>query len=147
MRLHAHNITVHTPYAWEAQIYRREERDGSIAYPVVHAATFPLPPHRGDFGLGAVERMGPHDAFVVLFEFEREATGTPLFARQGRPVPRAADFHPRGLQRSLPGQSGAQWFFTENGRPFTLYIALGGHGRRAHIVPRVAELVAGVTIH
>ena len=36
---------------------------------VVHAATFPLPRERGDYGDGAVQRMSDTDVFVALVEF------------------------------------------------------------------------------
>jgi len=46
----------------------------------------------------------------------------------------------------LSGQSGTQWFFTEAGRPFTLYAVLGSHARRSVLVPRVNQLLAGLSV-
>ena len=146
-RLHAHALTVDGPPGWDGSIYRREPADGSTAFPVVHAGTFPLPSRRGDFGVGAVERMGRDDILVVLFEYEAAAAHTPLFRRTTRPRPRAADFHPQGLQRTVPGQSGAQWFFTDNDRPFSLYVVMGAHHRRARRLAEVHQLLDGVTVH
>jgi len=56
------------------------------------------------------------------------------------------DFKPYVLRRGLTGQSGTQWFFTESGRPFTLYAVLGSHARRSILVPRINRLLAGLTV-
>lgn len=144
--VHAHALSVSTPAGWDLHVYRRQSSDGSTTYPVMHAATFPLPRYRGDFGVGAVERMRRDDVLVVLFEYEPEAAGTPLFRVTRRPRPKAADFHPQGLQRMIPGQSGAQWFFTEAGRPFSLYVVMGSHARRARNLTAVHELLDGLTV-
>lgn len=142
----AHGLLVEQHPGWDVHIYRRTADDGSITFPVMHAANFALPRARGDFGVGAVERMGSGHLLVVLFEFEPEAAGTPLFARRGRPRPRPADFHPRALQRTLPGQAGAQWFFTEAGRPFSLYVVLGSWRHRDQLVDRLRPVLAGVRV-
>jgi hypothetical protein len=47
----------------------------------------------------------------------------------------------------VPGQSGAQWFFTEAGRPFSLYVVMGSHARRARRLSEVIGVLNGVTIH
>ena len=57
-----------------------------------------------------------------------------------------SDFKPYVLRRGLNGQSGTQWFFTESGRPFTLYAVLGSHARRSVLVPRVNQLLKGLTV-
>lgn len=144
--LRAHGLTVAAPTGWDVRIYRRNTSDGSEPYPVVHAANFPLPRHRGDFGIGAVERMSARHALVVLFEYEPAAAHTPLFRSTARPSPKAGDFHPDQLQRTRPGQSGAQWFFTEHDRPFCLYVVMGGHAHRGRLLPAVRELVDRVVI-
>ena len=135
------------PVGWDAHIYRRmDDGDGSTAHPVLHAATIPLPRSRGDYGTGAVELLGPHDVLVALVEHGEAAAGTALFARAGLPRVSAADFHPRGLQRTIDGQSGAQWFFHVGRRSFCLYVVLGAHAARARLVPRVRELVEALVI-
>ena len=63
----------------------------------VHAATFPLPPVRGDYGSGAVEIMGPDDVFVSLLEFGPSSAGSPLFAQVGLVLP----LDPEALPESL----------------------------------------------
>jgi hypothetical protein len=146
-RLRAHGLGVSPPRGWDAQIYRRSpDGDGSTTHPVLHAATIPLPRGRGDFGTGAVELLGPDDVLVALVEYDAASATTPLFSRRGMPTPTAGDFHPRGLQRTLPGQSGAQWFFNARGRAFCLYVVLGSHTRRALLMPKVRELLAGLVV-
>ena len=91
--------------------------------------------------------MGPSDVFATLFEYGPESVGTALFARQGRPDALSeAAFSPMTLRRGIPGQSGTQWFFTESGRPFTLYIVLGSHTQRSALVPRVNSLIGPLVI-
>src|SRR5581483_5686055 len=82
------------------------------------------------------------DIFAVIFEYGPESAGRALFARAGMPRALApSDFRPYALRRGLPGQAGSQWFFTEAGRPFTLYVVLGSHSRRTELVPRVNDLL------
>lgn len=143
----AHGVTVRTLAGWEARIFRHpptepEERTHSVT----HLGNFPLPARRGDFGSGAVERMGRDDVLVVLVEYDAASAKTPLFARRGLPRPRVADFDPRKLQRTLPGQSGGQWFFNTGDRAFTLYVVLGSHHRRARLLPQVHAALDQLTI-
>jgi hypothetical protein len=146
-RVHAFGLTVEPPTGWDAHVYRRHPDDGSTAYPVMHAANFPLPRRRGDFGVGAVERMSRDHVLVVIFEYQPSAASTALFRTKGRPRPRTQDFRPEQLQRTVPGQSGAQWFYTESGRPFCLYVVMGGHSRRGRLLPDVHRLLDSLTVH
>ena len=57
-----------------------------------------------------------------------------------------ASFLPVVLHGGPAGRSGSQWFFTEEQRPFTLYVVLGSHARRSVLVPRVDALLAGLTV-
>lgn len=146
-RLDAHGIRAQLPAGFEGRIFRRPRIGGERPMPVAHFATFPLPSQVGDFGSGAVTLMGPDDAFVVLFEYGPESVGTALFARPGMPRRlEPADFRPATIRRGLGGQAGTQWFFTERGRPFTLYAVLGSHARRFSVVPRVNALLTGVAV-
>jgi hypothetical protein len=147
MRVVAHRLGVDTPRGWDARIYRREQSAvGEQSYPVMHAANFSLPAIRGDFGSGAVDRMGRDHVLVVLLEFDAPSTKTALFANNGVPRPRIDDFHPAQLQRVLPGQSGGQWFFNTGDRAFCLYVVLGSHHRRARLLPHVHDLLDRLTI-
>lgn len=145
--LRAHGIAAALPAGFEGQIFRRPATGGVVSRPVAQFATFALPSQVGDFGGGVVDRMGPLDIFAVLFEYGPESLGATLFARQGMPRHLGAgDFRPVTLRRGLPGQSGTQWFFTESGRPFTLYAVLGSHAARAQLVPRLNTLLDGVAV-
>jgi hypothetical protein len=146
-RMRAHGIALDVPQGWEARINRRPPTEpGETTHAILHAASFPLPSRRGDFGSGAVDRMRADDAFVALVEYDAASAHTPLFERRGLPHPGAADFDPRGLQRTLPGQSGAQWFFHTGDRAFCLYVVLGSHTRRARLVPHVHTLLDNLSI-
>jgi hypothetical protein len=159
LRLRGDGIQAELPGGWEGAIRRAPaalaDGDGQAraqsaeppAPPVVHLATFALPADRGDFGSGAVELMRDGDSFVALLEYGAEEAGTALFAAQG--LPRRLDprvFHPRSLQRQLPGQAGWQHFFTEAGRPFCLYVVLGDHTDAHRQLRRIEQVLAGVTI-
>ena len=143
----AYGIAASLPGGFEARIFVRPSSGNEIARPVAQFATFAMPAAVGDFGGGAVTLMGPDDIFCTLFEYGPEALGTPLFRRSGMPRSLGpADFLPYVLRRGLGGQSGTQWFFTESDRPFTLYVVLGSHARRATLVPRVNLLLEGLVV-
>jgi hypothetical protein len=130
------HLTVQLPEGWEGRGFSREEEGtGERTYSVLHVANFALPPRVEDYGGGAVEQMRPGHAFLSVLEFGPESAGTPLFAQAGVPTLRNDSFDPNLLQRGIPGQSGAQSFFTANGRPYCLYVVLGEHLMRFRIVP------------
>ena len=156
----AHGLQVALPPRFEARLYLRD-RDEAAARaafpdtlhptafghpdesmnPVLHLANFALPPGRGDFGTGAVERMGPAHVFASLLEYDAVEAGRPLFAARGLPRPAVTDFAQNALQRRLAGQLGVQRFFTEQGRAFCLYVVLGS---RQHAPGLVAQLHAAL---
>jgi hypothetical protein len=145
--LRAHGIEAPLPAGFEGRIFTRASSDGAVDHPVAHFATLSLPDQVGDFGGGVVNLLGVSDIFAVLFEYGPESVGKRLFAHQGMPRQLGpGDFRPYALRRGIPGQSGTQWFFTESGRPFTLYVVLGSHVGRASLVPRVNELLAQVAV-
>jgi hypothetical protein len=112
----------------------------------LHAATVPLPEERGDFGSNVTPTLGPDDVFVSLFEYDPTSAGTALFATRGRPRLTPADFRGNQLQRTIPGQSGVQHFYTENGRAFCLYVVLGSHARRATLVRKANAVIETLTV-
>jgi hypothetical protein len=69
-----------------------------------------------------------------------------MFNGRGMPTPTANDFAPATMQRPSPPRSGAQRFFTEQGRAFCLYAVIGQHARRRILAPVVAASVAAITI-
>ncbi|HET9070318.1 MAG TPA: hypothetical protein VFN60_00275 [Acidimicrobiales bacterium] len=145
--LQGRGIAVELPPGFEGRILQRAPVGGGIPQPVVHLATFALPPGTADFGGGATPLMGPDDVFVVLFEFGAESVGRELFRAQGLPRSvRPSELSPFRLRRGIDGQAGGQWFFTEAGRPFTLYVVVGSFAARARLAARVGELLAGVRV-
>ena len=158
--IRAHGIDVGLPAGWDGRISVRADGAPEAAVtasgtrvatlrsrPVAHLANFGLPADRGDFGSGAVELMGDRDVFVVLFEYEPEATATALVRSEGFPrALTARDFEPATLRRGIAGQTAHQAFFQESGRAFCLYVVLGAHARRAALVPVVNQVLAAVRI-
>src|SRR3954470_10384433 len=125
--IRAHGIDVTLPAGWDGLITVRADGAPAAAFsasgvsvaplrshPVVHIANFGLPAERGDFGSGAVELMGDRDVFVVLFEYEPDATATALFRTHGFPrTLDVRDFEPATLRCGIAGQSAHQMFFQE----------------------------------
>ncbi len=145
-------VAVDLPPGWEAEIYPGEviadpvPRAAGPAPIVLHAASFPLPKDRGDFGSGAVEAMQPGDVLVILFEYAGGA-GAALFRREGMPLPLLPEhFSPRTLTRSMPGRVGAQRFFTEAGRAFCLHVVLAAPGGDPDLVAIANEIASSITI-
>ena len=140
-------VRVALPDGWEARArVQPPSAPGRRGNLLLHAATVPLPPERGDFGSGVVDTLGPDDVFVSLFEYDPEDAGRALFAEQGLPVPRSGDFSTAVLQRTQLGHSGAQWFFSTAGRAWCLHAVLGSHSRRAAGAARLAALLSGTTV-
>jgi hypothetical protein len=147
-RLAALGIEVDLVDGWEGRIFRRDHAGLDEPAPVTQLATFALPPDVADFGGGLPASMRATDIFAVLFEYGPESVGAPLFAAGRWPrTLTTSDFHPYTLRRGVAGQSGTQWFFTEQQRPFTLYVVLGSHALRPQLVPRVNRILERVTIH
>jgi hypothetical protein len=151
-RLDRFAIGLDLPAGWEGEIYRRPPAaeglrpQGIHEPPVAHAATFPLPAERGDFGNGAVDQMGPDDIFVSVFEYDAASAGTALFASAGIPRLDDGDFSPSTLQRGIPGHSGCQRFFHVGDRAFCLYVVLGSHRFRTRLVRRVNAVLDGLDL-
>ena len=159
--LNAHGVAVDVPAGWDGRIFRRPEQGdvttsdadeptappGARTHSVTHIASVALPADIADFGSDAVKQLGPDDALVVLFEYDEQSAGTALFAAQGIPRPLDPDgFSPAALQRTLPGQAGAQLFFNEGGRAFSLYVVLGAFDNRHEVVPNVNTVLETMRI-
>jgi hypothetical protein len=148
VRLQRQGLATDLPRGWDGRIYQRAgDQAGGTTQQILHAGNFALPVERGDYGSGAVEVMRGGDVFVALLEFDREAAGTPLFAREGFPSQvSASSFSPNRLQRALPGQGGCQFFFTSQGRAYCLYVVLGSYANRERLVAQVNRLLASITV-
>ena len=143
MKIQAHGLTVQAPTGLDARIYRRKpEHDDERTHPIVHLCTRSMPEDRGDYGSGVVDLLTADDVFISLMEFGPESVDTPLFAHKGMPAGfDQATFSQQALQRTLTGQSGAQYRFSEAGRAFCLYVVLGSHVNRRRLMARVKALV------
>ena len=147
MRIARYGMSVEGVPGWEARISRREPQGPEeVTHPVLHGCTQPLPAVRGDFGSGVVEHLGAEDVFVSVVEFGAEVADQGLFAPQGRPVLRPSQFSPDRIQRSLPGITAAQHFYSEGGRAFCLFVVLGAHSRRMALAPRAERFVTSLRV-
>ena len=147
--LESGGVRVTVPRGWEGRA-RAGGADGSTSAQaagtsdesvLLHVGSFPLPATMGDYGSGAVERMGADDVLLCLLEHDASDTANALFRRRGVPQVRVQDFGANNLQRVVPGMSGAQWFFSVGDRAFCLYGVLGSHRSRAALAPRFAAVV------
>jgi len=147
VRLQRQGLSTDLPRGWDGRIYQRADQAGGTTQQILHAGNFALPVERGDYGSGAVEVMRGGDVFVALLEFDAEAAGTALFAREGFPSSvSTSSFSPNRLQRALPGQGGCQFFFTSAGRAYCLYVVLGSYANRERLVAEVNRLLATITV-
>ena len=146
--LRSAGISVELPPGWDGGIAEATTlEDGAVRRSVTHLASFPLPEQRGDYGGGAVQRMGWDDVMIVLLEFDPSSTAQPLFALRGLPTTlRPSDFGRDMLQRRIEGQGGCQIFFQEAGRAFCLYVVVGSYVDRADLVPAVNDVLGRITI-
>jgi len=127
--LSAQGLQVTLPAGWDGRIYKNDPVNGETPNPVMHISTFALPPRSevGDFGSGAIDVMGPADAFIALVEYNPELASEPLFGmNSGFPRPLGIElFGGQRMQRAVPGFGGTQVFFNEGGRAFCLYAVVG----------------------
>ena len=140
-------VEVELPDGWDGRIYRRPNENEGGERRALHAANFALPVDRGDYGGGVHEQMGSEDVFVTLVEFQSGNANNGLFARRGLPLPvSAGDFSPRAMPRPIPGQAGAQFFFSLGERAFCLFVVIGSYADRERLVPMVNEVVRTITV-
>ncbi len=140
-------LAVSLPGGWDGAIYQRAGHPGETTHPVVHAATVPLPPSRGDFGSGVVEQLGPDDLFVALLEYQPASSDAAMFRpTAGVPGLTPDQVSPYALQRLLPGQAGSQQFFTTGGRAFCLYVVIGSFANRYPLVARANSVLSTLQV-
>jgi hypothetical protein len=146
-QLEAMGLIVTPPTGWEASIYRRPATTVERTYPIVHAATVPLPTTRGDYGSGVVELLGPNDVFVSVLEFGPDAAASALFRTLDAVPGLTPDvYQPMQLQRMIRGQGGVQRFFTVGGRAFCLYSVIGALANRVPLTARANQLIGSLRI-
>ncbi|MDQ4091469.1 MAG: hypothetical protein M3163_14380 [Actinomycetota bacterium] len=146
-KLTRQGLEIELPDGWDARIYRREAEVDAITRRALHAANFALPSGLGDYAVDAAESMAAGDVLVVLLEFDPDRAGQGLFRNEGLPTGLAAtDFSPTAMPRAIPGRTAAQWFFSQGGRAFCLYVVLGSHAGRADMMPVVNQVVQTLKI-
>ena len=140
-------VEIELPDGWDGRIYRREAEEGAVTRRAVHAANFARPTNLGDYAVGAIEQMQEADMLVVLLEFDPDSAGQGLFANEGLPTTMGADdFSPSAMPRAVPGRTAAQWFFSDRGRAFCLYVVLGSHRDRASLLPLANTVVRTIRV-
>lgn len=140
-------MAVVPPPGWEVAIYRRPPGYDEQTFPVLHAATVPLPANRGDYGSGVVELLGPEDVFVAVLDFGPEAAGSQLFSGlHGVPGLTPDAYRPNQLQRTIQGQAGVQRFFTTGGRGFCLYSVIGAFANRLALTGRANAILGTIRV-
>lgn len=120
-RLAGHRLSVLVPAGWDARI---GATDGAAT---LHAASFALPAEDGEFGTRATGTMPPESMFLAITEYVPDRhlrPGTGLFAGTRPARLEEGHFAAQTLLLARPGQRGAQWFFSDAGRPFCLYTVL-----------------------
>lgn len=132
MMLVAHGFALELPHGWSGRVFRRAGGNATL-----HAASFPLALHDGEFGDASTARMPPGASFFSLAEYMPGAglhPGQGLFAATRLALPLdPTRFSIRGLAHPRQGQAGHQQFFTVAGRPLCLYVVIAGaapHRRR-----------------
>jgi hypothetical protein len=132
--LHGFGLRLVLPSGWHGRLYRRPG-----AEPVIHAATFPLPPRDDDAADEAAAKMGATSILVVFLEQRPTARGfgynparLPIRIVRGNVVTR-----PRG-RHAL-----ARRTFSVNERKFKLFVQFGGRRVTAAQLSRANHLLAG----
>jgi hypothetical protein len=122
-RLTAFGLSLAVPARWHARAFRHAGGE-----PTLHLASFALPAGDGEFGTRATSAMPATGVFIALTEYRArpEALRHGLFAgrRPDGVPPQSLSAH--ALLRQLPGQRGAQRFFSCAGRAFCLYVVAAG---------------------
>lgn len=158
MRVAGPRIAIEVPQGWEAEIYqplREHPTPGGRPIPpadlerapvIVHAANFPLPPGRSDFGHDVIERLGLMHVFVALVEYGPGDAAKALFASEGFPDLQPDDLDPGAVMGAFTGQGAVQRFFHIGDRAFSLYAAVGSHRMRGRLAPAIIEVLRGIEL-
>jgi hypothetical protein len=151
-------IAIEVPQGWEAEIYqplREHPTPGGTPVPpaelenapaVLHAANFPLPPNRSDFGHDVIERLSLMHVFIALVEYGPADAAKALFAAEGFPEIHPDDLSPGAVMGAATGQAAVQRFFHVGDRAFSVYAAVGSHRMRARLAPAIAEVLRGIEL-
>ena len=134
-----YGIALRLPRGWSGVVYRRR---GSL--PVLHAASFPLPPVDEDDGaLRAIPRMRRRDVLFVMLEGDPRVAG---YARHALPIRlRRADFAAPVEGMPLP-HAFARIQFETGLRDFDLWIKLGAKPAPASAIRAANSVLATLRV-
>lgn len=142
-RLDGHRLSVLVPPGWDARIGATDDAA------TLHAASFALPAEDGEFGTRATGTMPPESMFLAITEYVPDRhlrPGRGLFAGTRPSQLQEGHFAPETLLLARPGQRGAQWFFSDAGRPFCLYAVLHTHTRTAQLLELASACVRSLDV-
>ena len=140
-------ISVDLPRGWEGRAFVPAAPQPERTYPVLHAATFALPPDDSSFGGGLQRAMGAEGTMFSLVEFDPALAGEKLFREDRLPiVVRPAELNPGALQVPRRGHAGVQRFFAESRRAFCLYAIVGSRDDRPGRVRQLNRVLATLRI-
>lgn len=131
-------VTVEVESGWEAELM---DHPGKRV--VLHMSNRPLPRDRSDFGGESIGNLRGDDIFISILEYEPSDAGRGIFKRNGIPAFVPADFDPYNLHRFVLGQTGAQKFFSINGRSFCCYVVIGRPTPGPGDIGRINRSIAG----
>lgn len=141
-----HGIEADLPAGVEGRIMRRAPVGDEQTYPVVHLSTIAIPYDVADSGNGGVQLLRSRDVYVVLLEYGPESAAREMFRHPKPDALASDDFKSYRARSGTPNQAGAQRFFVESGRPFTLHAVLGSDVGRRSLIPLVNRILGGITI-
>jgi len=140
-------ISVDLPRGWEGRAFVPAVPAPALTFPVLHAATFALPPDDSSFGGGLARAMGAEGTMFSLVEFDPALAGEKLFREDRLPIAlRPGELSPSALQVRRRGHAGVQRFFAESGRAFCLYAIVGSRDDRSDRVRRLNGVLATLRI-
>jgi hypothetical protein len=125
-RLSSHGIAITVPKGWEGRIFVPDLDPPAINLPILHLTDTVLTTERSSYAPELAARAGGTGILVALLEFDNTLADVGLYEPQGLRLPLTRErFHPKALQFPSRVQEGHQWFFSEGGRAFCLYVVLG----------------------
>ena len=151
MNIAGYGLQVDIPTGWEGRIYKHKDdpKEPHTRFPIVHAASFPLPGRRGDYGSGAVKLMSGADIFLAIIEFGPKYVGVRTFAPVRTPAPEPVspgDLSPRALQYYMAGHRGMQRFFVFEGKAFCLYLVAGSAAVADATFAEANQVISSLTL-
>jgi hypothetical protein len=140
-------ISVDLPQGWEGRAFVPAAPEPEHTYPVLHAATFALPPDDSSFGGGLQRAMGSEGTMFSLVEFDPALSTEKLFREDHLPIALLpSELSPGALQTPRAGHTAAQRFFAESERAFCLYAIVASRQDRPDRVRRLNGVLASLRI-